>query len=261
VRWPSGVGSPCGILAGIEQINVGNLPPAPIFRRRIRGCPARAIHVPSVDPARNSPQPSMQMSTVGRRYRNGVGGLALKSLLVGSVPSTRPRSMPGRAQGAGLSELAGSQQRVPRNVPFARRRSAPENGARHFSCPRAPKKSADVEATKSMTCVEKPGPTQWKMALLAFEKAPFPPFLPCPFRAPASPGPGLRTASGAKGKRGGPYCCAMMSALSKWILRPRRSTRSCPRIVSAQGCLIRRRMVNYCRPSGQSWRRDGALPS
>jgi transposase len=39
--------------------------------------------------------------------------------------------------------------------------------------------------------------------------------LPCPFRVPASLGPGLRTASGAKGKRGGPCHRAMMSTMSK----------------------------------------------
>jgi hypothetical protein len=42
------------------------------------------------------------------------------------------------------------------------------------------------------------------MALLALEKAPVSAiFFPCPFRAAASLGPGLRTASGAKGRPGG----------------------------------------------------------
>ena len=38
---------------------------------------------------------------------------------------------------------------------------------------------------------------------------------PCPFRVPASLGPGLRTASGARGRRGGPCHRAMMSTMSK----------------------------------------------
>ena len=32
-------------------------------------------------------------------------------------------------------------------------KSSAENGARHFSCSRAPKKSADIKAAKSMACV------------------------------------------------------------------------------------------------------------
>ena len=43
-------------------------------------------------------------------------------------------------------------------------------------------------------------------------------FFSCRFRAPASLGAGLRTASGAKGKRDGPCSRAMMSGLSIWIL-------------------------------------------
>ncbi len=54
------------------------------------------------------------------------------------------------------------------------------------------------------------------MALLALEKAPFSAiFFPCPFRAAASLSPRLRTASGAKGRRGGPCHRAMMSTMSK----------------------------------------------
>ena len=34
-----------------------------------------------------------------------------------------------------------------------RQSSSPENGARHFSRPRAPKMSADIRAAKSMACV------------------------------------------------------------------------------------------------------------
>jgi hypothetical protein len=212
---PSGVVSTYRVLAAIERLTWETSPRRPFFGALYGGWATRAIHWRSVDPARNSPQPSMQMSIVGRCYRNGLGGLALKSLLGGSVPSGRPRTMPGRAQGAGLSELAGSRQRVAENVPFARRRSVPENGARHFSCPRAPKKPGDVEAAKSMTCVEKPRPHAGKNGALGPRKsAIFRHFFLVHSGAPASLVPGMRTASGTKGKRGGPCCCAVMSALS-----------------------------------------------
>ena len=35
-------------------------------------------------------------------------------------------------------------------------KASPENGARHFSCSRATKKSADIKADKSMDCAERP---------------------------------------------------------------------------------------------------------
>ncbi len=49
-------------------------------------------------------------------------------------------------------------------------------------------------------------------------------FFPCPFRAAASLGPGLRTASGAKGRRGGACHRAMMSTMSNPLFSPYNQT-------------------------------------
>ncbi len=94
--------------------------------------------------------------------------------------------------------------------------SSPEKWRPPFFSPSGAKKSADIRASRSMACrLVALAPVTEKWRFLPSKKRHSPPFFPCLFRVPASLGPGLRTASGANARRGGPGHRAMMSTMSK----------------------------------------------
>ena len=72
-----------------------------------------------------------------------------------------------------------------------------------FLLPAAKKVGRHKSSQINDLCLWNPARGTEKWRSLPSKKRQFPPFFPCPFRAPASLGPGLRTASGPKGRRSG----------------------------------------------------------
>ena len=158
------------------------------------------------------------------RVRNGPGITSLIELML-AAEREEDRSHAGWSMGTRAFRSLGvpSQNRDVISVPFVRfvssarkrplrvtsKKVLARKWRRHFSCSRAPKKSADIKAAKSMACVQKPRLQARKNGAFAPRKTAISAIFSSPIPAPAGLGPGLRAASGAKEKRGGPCCCAM----------------------------------------------------